>query len=159
MTRFAFPKPYSHDHPPIQNVNELLDQQATMGQRTADMFARVMGSWAFLIIQTILLAVWVSMNLAAWILHWDPYPFILLNLFLSMQAAYAAPVILMSQNRLAARDRLEAHHDFVVNQKAEEEVRTILTHLDTQNQALQAIHDMLAKLSPPEASGSCTTSH
>jgi len=151
MKRFAFPTPYSHDHPPVQNINELLDQQVTMGQKVADLVARIMGSWSFLIIQTVLLAIWVAMNIAAWALHWDPYPFILLNLFLSMQAAYTAPVIMMSQNRVAARDRIEAHQDFVVNKKAEEELRIILTHLDAQNQALQTINDMLVKLLPPEA--------
>jgi uncharacterized membrane protein len=69
-----------------------------------------------------------------------------MNLFLSLQAAYTAPVILMSQNRLAARDRIEAHNDFLINQKAEEEVRAILTHLAAQDQALLVIHDMVGSL-------------
>jgi uncharacterized membrane protein len=76
------------------------------------------------------------MNILAWVHQWDPYPFILLNLFLSMQAAYAAPVIMMSQNRQAARDRLEAHNDFLLNQKAEVEVRLLLEHQEAQNAVL-----------------------
>jgi uncharacterized membrane protein len=66
-----------------------------------------------------------------------------MNLFLSLQAAYTAPVIMMSQNRLAARDRIEAHQDFLINQKTEEEVRAILTHLAAQDQALVIIHEIL----------------
>lgn len=69
------------------------------GQRIADAVARTMGSWRFIIVQSTLLAVWVTLNVTAWRAHWDPYPFILLNLALSFQAAYAAPFIMMSQNR------------------------------------------------------------
>jgi uncharacterized membrane protein len=72
-----------------------------------------------------------------------------MNLFLSLQAAYTAPVIMMSQNRVAARDRIEAHHDFLINQKAEEEVRAILTHLAAQDQALAVIHETLHSLQRP----------
>ena len=98
--------------------------------------AGVLGSWRFILIQSALLGIWVVLNATAWLRHWDPYPFILMNLVLSLQAAYTAPVILMSQNRLAARDRLEAHNDFVVNQKAEEEIRAIIEHLEAQDRAL-----------------------
>ena len=102
-----------------------------------------MGSWRFVIIQSLLLAAWTVLNVVAWVRHWDPYPFILMNLMLSLQAAYAAPVIMMSQNRQAERDRLEAHNDFLINQKTEEEVRAILEHLAAQDQALTAIHAAL----------------
>ena len=95
-----------------------------------------MGSWRFIIVQSVLLVAWVILNIAAWVQHWDPYPFILMNLVLSLQAAYTAPVIMMSQNRQALRDRLEAHQDFLINQKAEEEIRVVLNHLEAQNQAL-----------------------
>ena len=77
-------------------------------------------------------------------MHWDPYPFILMNLFLSLQAAYTAPMLMMSQNRLAARDRLEAHNDFEINRKAEEEVRAVLEHLSAQDEALAKIVETLA---------------
>ena len=103
-----------------------------------------MGSWGFIIVQSVLLLGWATLNVIAWVRHWDPYPFILMNLCLSMQAAYAAPVIMMSQNRQAARDRLEAHEDFLINQKAEEEVRAILEHLAAQDRALAEIHALLA---------------
>src|SRR5439155_13360590 len=87
------------DHPPPRNLNEIHDQQRTVGERVADWFAAAMGSWPFIIIQSVLLAVWVTLNVVAWLHHWDPYPFILLNFTLSFQAAYAAPIIMMSQNR------------------------------------------------------------
>jgi uncharacterized membrane protein len=127
----------------VQNVNELYEQQLTIGQRTADWVAQTMGSWTFIIIQSIIFTLWVILNVLAWVHHWDPYPFILMNLVLSLQAAYAAPIIMMSQNRQAARDRLEAHYDFLINQKAEEEIRGIIEHLEAQNQAITDIHQML----------------
>jgi uncharacterized membrane protein len=86
---------------------------------------------------------WVILNVAAVIRHWDPYPFILMNLVLSMQAAYTAPIIMMSQNRQAERDRLEAHNDYIINQKAEEEIRAVMDHLETQNEALLQIYQIL----------------
>jgi len=93
--------------------------------------------------------VWVALNVMAVIRHWDPYPFILMNLVLSLQAAYTAPIIMMSQNRQAVKDRLEAHQDFLINQKAEEEVRAILDHLVAQNEALLHIHQLLADSQSP----------
>jgi uncharacterized membrane protein len=92
------------------------------------------------------LAAWAVLNVVAWISHWDPYPFILMNLVLSMQAAYAAPVIMMSQNRQADRDRVEAHNDFMVNKKAEEEIRVILEHNAAQNDTLATIYGKLANM-------------
>ena len=146
MKKLHFPEPFTHQHKPLRNVNEIVDERLTFGQRTADIVARIMGSWTFIVAQSILLAIWATLNVVAWARHWDPYPFILMNLFLSLQAAYTAPVIMMSQNRLAARDRIEAHNDFLINQKAEEEVRAILTHLAAQDQALLAIHDIVDAL-------------
>jgi uncharacterized membrane protein len=84
-----------------------------------------MGSWGFIIAQSCLLAVWVILNVVAVIKHWDPYPFILLNLMLSFQAAYAAPIIMMSQNRQTAIDRQGAKHDYEVNMKAELEIELL----------------------------------
>jgi len=145
-----FPNPFQHDHPPIASVNELFDAQETVGGRVADSVAKVVGSWKFIIIQSAILISWATLNVIAWINHWDPYPFILMNLFLSLQAAYTAPVLMMSQNRLAARDRLEAHNDFLINQKAEHEIRVILEHLEAQNQALLEIHQNLMSRGSPE---------
>jgi len=141
-----FPGHFHHDHPPIRNLNEVYAEHLTRGDHIADRFAAVMGSWSFIIIQSVLLFFWVLLNITAWVMRWDPYPFILLNLMLSFQAAYAAPIIMMSQNRQAAKDRLEAHQDFEVNQKAEEEVRVILEHLEAQSQALTEVLERLERL-------------
>lgn len=144
MKKLHFPEPFKHKHPVIRNVNEIFEERLTSGLRSADLVARIVGSWRFIIIQSSLLMVWVALNVMALVRHWDPYPFILMNLVLSLQAAYTAPVIMMSQNRQAVKDRLEAHQDFLINQKAEEEVRVILDHLVAQDEALLHIHQLLA---------------
>ena len=95
------------------------------GQRLADKVANGMGSWKFIIIQTILVAVWMIFNFVAFIYHWDPYPFILLNLLFSTQAAYAAPIIMMAQNRQSERDRAQAQADFDTNTEAKKEIEAL----------------------------------
>ncbi|HMR65895.1 MAG TPA: DUF1003 domain-containing protein [Anaerolineae bacterium] len=156
--RLQFPSPFKHRHPVIQNVNDVFQEQLTTGQRTADSVARIMGSWNFIIIQSVFFFFWIVLNVTGWIYEWDPYPFILMNLALSLQAAYAAPIIMMSQNRQATRDRLEAHNDFLINQKAEEEIRAILNHLAAQDLALAEIHQLLFdwQNSPPPDEDSST---
>jgi len=104
-------------------------EKCAFGQKLADKFTRMLGSWRFIIIQSIILIAWIILNVAAWINHWDPYPFILLNLALSFQAAYAAPIIMMSQNRAEERDRRKAELDFVTNKKAEKEIQQVRDHL------------------------------
>lgn len=146
MKKIHFPEPFVHKHQPLRNVNEIIDEKLTVGQRMANSIARIVGSWVFIITQSVILVFWVIFNIVAWASHWDPYPFILMNLFLSLQAAYTAPVIMMSQNRLAARDRIDAHQDFLINQKAEEEIRAILAHLAAQDQALSVVHETLDNL-------------
>jgi len=125
-----------HRHKPVININKIDAEKQTTGQRIADGLAAVMGSWAFIIIQSIILAFWITLNVIAYIEHWDPYPFILLNLALSFQAAYAAPIIMMSQNRQAAKDRLMAEQDYEVNLKAEDELKSIMTHLEQQDEVM-----------------------
>lgn len=142
MKKLHFPEPFKHEHH-VKDVNELFDEQISPGQRAADWLVKAVGSWRFIITQSILLIIWVIINVTAWINHWDPYPFILMNLMLSLQAAYTAPVIMMSQNRVAAMDRLEAHNDYLINQKAEEEIKAIMAHLEAQDHALEIIHEML----------------
>jgi uncharacterized membrane protein len=143
---------HGHDHPPIRNVNVEFEDRLTAGQRIADGFAATMGSWRFIIVQSILFAGWVTLNVLAWVRQCDPYPFILLNLVLSFQAAYAAPIIMMSQNRQALKDRLAAEHDFQVNLKAEDEVRAILHHLEYQDELiLQILHRLDSHDSAPAA--------
>lgn len=102
----------------------------TRGQRIADSVAATMGSWKFIIIQSALLLVWVLLNVTAYIRHWDPYPFILLNLALSFQAAYAAPFIMMSQNRQQDIDRKAALTDYEINIKAELEIEALHQKID-----------------------------
>ncbi|MGZ3235422.1 MAG: DUF1003 domain-containing protein [Croceibacterium sp.] len=102
----------------------------TVGQRIADTVAAGMGSWRFIIIQSTLLFFWIVLNVTAYIQRWDPYPFILLNLALSFQAAYAAPFIMMSQNRQQDVDRKQAEADYQVNIKAELEIELLHQKLD-----------------------------
>jgi uncharacterized membrane protein len=113
-----------------RNVNEVEEEQLTVGQRVADKVADTIGSWPFIITQSIILVVWIALNITAWINHWDPYPFILLNLMLSFQAAYAGPVIMMSQNRQSSKDRLAAEIDHEVNTKAEFEIGLLVRRID-----------------------------
>lgn len=105
-------------------------ERLSVGDRLSDAVAVTMGSWRFIIIQSVLLIFWVILNVIAFIKHWDPYPFILLNLMLSFQAAYAAPIIMMSQNRQAIIDRLDAKHDYEVNAKAELEIELLHDKMD-----------------------------
>jgi uncharacterized membrane protein len=116
----------------------------TFGQRVADGTAHVLGSWPFIIAQTIVVSAWVVLNVAAWVKHWDPYPFILLNLMFSVQAAYAAPVLMMSQNRQAERDRYQAKADFDTNVKAEVEIEDIQQHLHEIAAAIERVEAILA---------------
>jgi len=102
----------------------------TTGQKIADWVAATMGSWNFIIVQSILLMVWIVLNVTAFVERWDPYPFILLNLALSFQAAYAAPFIMMAQNRQQDIDRKEAETDHQVNIKAELEIELLHQKLD-----------------------------
>ena len=105
-----------------RNVALEFDEHLTLGQRISDGVAEMMGSWRFIIAQSTLLALWVVLNISAYIHHWDPYPFILLNLALSFQAAYAAPIIMMSQNRQSDKDRMQSKNDYEVDMKAEMEI-------------------------------------
>jgi uncharacterized membrane protein len=137
--RFQFPN-YKHDHPPVIDVNKLADDQLTVGQKVADTVAATVGSWRFIITQSIILLAWLFFNiLALGVYHWDPYPFILLNLMLSFQAAYAAPFVMMSQNRQAEKDRLTAQNDYQTDCKGEEEIRFIMEHLDHQDDIILQI--------------------
>ena len=102
----------------------------TIGQKISDNVASTVGSWPFIIIQSCILVSWMFLNVTAYIRQWDPYPFILLNLVLSFQAAYAAPFIMMSQNRQAALDRIDARHDYDINIKAELEIELLHQKID-----------------------------
>jgi uncharacterized membrane protein len=108
-----------------RNPNEVIEEEATFGERLADLVARFGGSWSFIILFGIVLVVYSSMNVALHNRAWDPYPFILLNLFLSMLAAIQAPVIMMSQNRQDVKDRVRSELDFQVNRRAETEIQSL----------------------------------
>jgi len=125
----------------------------TRGARIADAVAKTVGSWRFIIIQSTLLVIWVAVNLIGYIQHWDPYPFILLNLLLSTQAAYAAPIIMMSQNRQSEIDRRKAEHDYRINVKAELEIELLHNKIDALReqeilQLMTIIQRLAAHLAP-----------
>ena len=114
-----------------KNINVEFDRELTFGQRVADKVAEFGGSWRFIISFGVILAVWIVINSVALLLRpFDPYPYILLNLVLSCLAAIQAPVIMMSQNRREAKDRLRAEHDYRVNLKAELEIRHLNGKMD-----------------------------
>ena len=119
----------------------------TLGGRIADIVAKGMGSWKFIIIQTIIVIVWMALNLVGFFYHWDVYPFILLNLLFSTQAAYAAPIIMMSQNRQNERDRMHAEEDYITNVDAKKEIEALQIILKTiEVEKLDKIIQMLEKL-------------
>ncbi len=120
-------------HRTAADVNALEEERLTLGDRMADSLAGAVGSWRFICSFMIFLAIWMALNVVAAVHHWDPYPFILLNLVLSCVAALQAPVIMMSQNRLETRDRLRAQNDFEVNVKAE----LLLEHLTVEIEILK----------------------
>jgi uncharacterized membrane protein len=105
-----------------KNWHDKHSETLTFGSRVADKVATGMGSWRFIIIQTIIVIIWMALNFIAFISHWDPYPFILLNLLFSTQAAYAAPIIMMAQNRQNERDRIQAQADYQTNIDAKLEI-------------------------------------
>ena len=111
------------DHP-------ILSQTLTIGEKSSDILTKWMGSWMFIILFLIFLILWISTNVYAWIHQWDPYPFIFLNLFLSMLAAIQAPIILMSQNREMQKEKIKAKYNYAVNRKAEREIEKLKTQLD-----------------------------
>lgn len=103
----------------------------SFGGRIADAVAKGMGSWRFIILQTVIVVIWMALNLIGFIYHWDAYPFILLNLLFSTQAAYAAPIIMMSQNRQNERDRMHAEADYKTNTDAKLEIEALSIMLKT----------------------------
>jgi CRP/FNR family cyclic AMP-dependent transcriptional regulator len=111
-------------------VNVMIQGKRSFGERAADGLARYAGSWGFIIGFLVFLVVWMMINIYAWVETWDPYPFILLNLVLSCLAAIQAPVILMSQNRQAEKDRKKSEYDYQVNRKAEREIEAIMKQLN-----------------------------
>jgi uncharacterized membrane protein len=129
-------------------ARQTVEHAPTRGARIADWVAKTVGSWRFIIIQSVILGVWIVLNVVAYAQHWDPYPFILLNLVLSFQAAYAAPIIMMSQNRQSEIDRRHAQHDYRINVKAELEIELLHNKIDAlREQELLKLIDIIQRLS------------
>jgi len=118
----------------------------TTGQKLADSVAHYMGSWKFIILQSVFVLIWMGLNITGIILEWDAYPFILLNLVFSTQAAYAAPIIMMSQNRAGERDRHHAEADFRTNVEAKKDIEQLQIDLSRiENEKLNRILELLEK--------------
>jgi CRP/FNR family cyclic AMP-dependent transcriptional regulator len=126
-----------------RNPNEIIEQEATLGERIADSVARFGGSWTFIIAFGVVLIVYTCVNVALDGSAWDPYPFILLNLFLSMLAAIQAPVIMMSQNRQDTKDRLRGELDYDVNRRAESEIQGLARKLNLLADKIDDVEDLL----------------
>jgi len=114
-------------------------QELTKGERIADCVSDIVGSWPFIILQTVIIVFWVVFNVVGYLHKWDPYPFILLNLVFSIQAAYTAPIILMSQNRHDSADRKRAENDYYVNLRAENEIEQLHEKLDIITKAVNEL--------------------
>ena len=136
-----------------RNPNELIETEATSGERVADAVARFGGSWTFIIWFAIVLIGYTALNVVLDKRSWDPYPFILLNLFLSMLASVQAPVIMMSQNRQDTKDRLRSELDFDVNRRAETEIQGLSRKLIVLDDKLDDLAEMLRKVGNQEAVG------
>lgn len=136
-----------------RNPNEVIDERLTLGDRIADSVARFGGSWAFITTFGVVLAGYIAVNVILYTRAWDPYPFILLNLFLSMLAAVQAPVIMMSQNRQDTRDRLRGELDFAVNRKAETEITHLAAKLNRIDDRLDDIERAASRSNGHEAGG------
>jgi uncharacterized membrane protein len=143
LKKLNFPKPFEHNHAPVRELSEIDTGPTTQGEKLADWVNKNVGSWRFILVQSILVVVWVILNATAYIRAWDPYPFIFMNLIFSLQAAYTASLIMMSQNR---QDNLKAHNDYLMNLRAEEESRAVLENLAAQDKALQEIYQELLEL-------------
>jgi uncharacterized membrane protein len=126
-----------------RNANELIDEEETFGERIADKVAQFGGSWTFIITFAVVLTVYTTINVILRGKAWDPYPFILLNLFLSMLAAIQAPVIMMSQNRQDSKDRVRSELDYEVNLRAETEIQAVSSRLHLLTDKIGDLDDLL----------------
>jgi uncharacterized membrane protein len=133
-----------------RNANDLIEDEYTTAERIADEVASFGGSWTFIILFGVVLVVYTLINIVLRSRAWDPYPFILLNLFLSMLAAIQAPVIMMSQNRQDKKDRLRSELDFDVNRRAEAEIQNLSRKLNSMADKLGDIDDMLRERLVPQ---------
>jgi len=133
----------------MRNPNEVIEEESTFGERIADAVARFGGSWTFIITFGVILVTYASTNVLLRGRAWDPYPFILLNLFLSMLAAVQAPVIMMSQNRQDTKDRLRGELDFDVNRRAEAEIQSVAGKLHELTEKIEDLQDLVRERRGP----------
>jgi CRP/FNR family transcriptional regulator, cyclic AMP receptor protein len=133
----------------MRNPNQVIEEEATFGERIADAVARFGGSWSFIISFGVAIAAYSAINVALGKTAWDPYPFILLNLFLSMLASVQAPVIMMSQNRQDTKDRLRGELDFEVNRRSESEIQGLSRKLNLLGEKMNDIEDLLRDTRTP----------
>jgi uncharacterized membrane protein len=126
-----------------RNVNELIEERATFGEQVADQVARFGGSWSFIILFLVVLCIYCATNVTLRTSAWDPYPFILLNLFLSMLAAIQAPVIMMSQNRQDTKDRMRGECDYEVNRRAETEIQGLSRKVNQLGDKIDDLEELL----------------
>ena len=131
----------------MRNPNEVIEEKMTIGERVADAVARFGGSWSFIIAFGVFMIVYTAINVKLGRTAWDPYPFILLNLFLSMLAAIQAPVIMMSQNRQDAKDRVRGELDYQVNRRAESEIQNLAHKLNLLDEKMSDMEDLLRQSS------------
>src|ERR1700680_3286864 len=134
---------HQHDHPPVRDLNREIERKLTFADRVADDFARLVGSWVFVLAQAGIMVLWVGLNALNLIHPWDRYPFLFLNFILTLEAAVWVSVVLMAINRLADRDRLRAQHDYELNVKSEEELKALMNHLMHQDEILLQIVNRL----------------
>ena len=134
---------HQHDHPPVRDLNREVERKLSFSDRVAADFARLVGSWIFVLAQVGLMVIWVGLNALSLIRHWDGYPFQFLNFILSLEAVIWASVVLMALNSLADRDRLRAQNEFELNVKAEEELKALMNHLMHQDEILLQIVNRL----------------
>ena len=139
-----------------RNPNEVIETEATFGERIADSVAQFGGSWTFISMFGVVLVLYAGANIVLRGRAWDPYPFILLNLFLSMLAAIQAPVIMMSQNRQDTKDRLRGELDYDVNRRAESEIQGLARKLNNLGDKLGDVEDLIRTKLPGEGTGSTT---
>jgi len=132
-----------------RHPNEIIEQEATFGERIADSVARFGGSWRLVIVVLTVLSIYTAVNAKLGPSAWDPYPFILLNLFLSMLAAIQAPVIMMSQNRQDTKDRLRSELDFDVNRRAASDIQGLSRKLNLLGEKIGDLEDLLREKTPP----------
>src|SRR5207245_5255466 len=134
---------HQHAHPPVRDIIREVGRPLPFADLVADDFARLVGSWIFVLVKVGIMVVWLGLNALNLIHPWDRYPFMFLNFILSLEAALWVSVVLMALNRFADRDRLRAQHDYELDVKAEEELKALMNHLMHQDEILLQIVNRL----------------